>query len=479
MMSLKEEEDFNNENNHDIKVINEIKKKVNIMKKSKYRTTNFSLVEYFVNNNFQPLNKDFLIENLLIDYTKNPKRYILSKKNELFKSRETFKQSITHYIRHNNSFKEGPGKYKLSIDLENTLNYIRSVYDKYVNNSKDVKTPFKICRNSIINERKNKSQRNIVIKKEDDTDDFDIEIINDKKHSFSHNNYRKNNKSLCKNVKTFKNEELFDNNSTITLSDSSSSSLIKSEGKVQPKYEEKAYPEIFLKKLAQKTDFISSLDKKIIGELSSSTKDYIFNDDRIEGPKNVEENLINVDKSLKNIYDYSDSFEKRSEVLNCFQNKLLEIWKLMQYLLKVVKKGINKEIYRYEIYVGLKDTIIKYGITYKNILKEIRNILEKLKDLDVKSQEEIKILRKALFSINNRDFKALSDSIANYLNLDIDNYISDDEQSQENEESEDDYNYINKKNEIDEIISDFQRERTIILKEIENMDKIIGNITIY
>ena len=63
--------------------------------------------------------------------------------------------------------------------------------------------------------------------------------------------------------------------------------------------------------------------------------------------------------------------------------------------------------------------------------------------------------------------------------MDIDNYISDDEQSQENEESEDDYNYLKKKNEIDEIISDFQRERTIILKEIENMDKIIGNITIY
>ena len=63
MMSLNEEDEYNNENNNNI-FIKEIREKVNIMKNSEYRTINFSLIEYFVNNNFHPLDKEFLILNL-------------------------------------------------------------------------------------------------------------------------------------------------------------------------------------------------------------------------------------------------------------------------------------------------------------------------------------------------------------------------------------------------------------------------------
>ena len=65
-MQLREEKDeiiVDYENNKAL--INEIRQKVNVMKKSKYRTSNFSLIEYFVNNNFQPLNLNYLISKLI------------------------------------------------------------------------------------------------------------------------------------------------------------------------------------------------------------------------------------------------------------------------------------------------------------------------------------------------------------------------------------------------------------------------------
>ena len=72
----------------------------------------------------------------------------------------------------------------------------------------------------------------------------------------------------------------------------------------------------------------------------------------------------------------------------------------------------------------------------------------------------------------------LFDSIIKKLKIDNDNCnISDDEQSQENEEVEDDYNYF-KKNGIDRIINDFQEERKKIVIYIKDLDKDIGNITV-
>ena len=61
MMTLREEDDQTVDDERKEAFIKEIKKKVKAMKKSKFRTTNFSLIEYFVDNDFQPLNKNFLM----------------------------------------------------------------------------------------------------------------------------------------------------------------------------------------------------------------------------------------------------------------------------------------------------------------------------------------------------------------------------------------------------------------------------------
>jgi hypothetical protein len=75
-------------------LINRIKKKLDVMTKSKYRTTNFSLIEFFAFHNFQPLNLESLIVNLVFDYNSNPKKYVLSNENSHFKSQKTFVNSI-------------------------------------------------------------------------------------------------------------------------------------------------------------------------------------------------------------------------------------------------------------------------------------------------------------------------------------------------------------------------------------------------
>ena len=71
------------------------------MKRSEYRTTNFSLIEYFAENNFKPLNLNSLVSKLLRDYKSNPKRYVLANDNIPFKSEANFKISIQVSIKKN------------------------------------------------------------------------------------------------------------------------------------------------------------------------------------------------------------------------------------------------------------------------------------------------------------------------------------------------------------------------------------------
>ena len=103
--------------------IQEIKRKISMMRKSKYRTTNFSLIEYFVENNFNPLKEDALISKILADYKSNPRKYILSKDKTCFKTEKSFKSSVKLSILKNKSFSKGPRRGELTLNLENTYKY--------------------------------------------------------------------------------------------------------------------------------------------------------------------------------------------------------------------------------------------------------------------------------------------------------------------------------------------------------------------
>ena len=183
-MQLEEEEIYENDNN--IKYVNEIINKVKIMKRSKYRTTNFSIIEYFVQNNFQPLNQEEIILKLLNDYKSNPDRYVLTKINRNFKSALSFQRSIIFSLSTNKSFIVNRYIGRIELNLKNACDYLSSIYSKYVSNSYDVKTPLKLFNNNKF--KKNKKDYTYEQKKEIDNnsnDGFDIDIEDGEKISKS------------------------------------------------------------------------------------------------------------------------------------------------------------------------------------------------------------------------------------------------------------------------------------------------------
>ena len=167
--------------NDNAQAINQIKKKLDVMTRSPYRTTNFSLIEYFAGNNFQPINISIVIVHLVQDYKLNPTKYVLSNENTHFKSEKTFETSIKNAIKKNKSFIKGPGDGQLSLDFQKTLEYLETMFSKYKNNSKDIKTPIKIPRKRKNNENKKLNVLNIKHEKSEDDSDYEIDSYRKKK----------------------------------------------------------------------------------------------------------------------------------------------------------------------------------------------------------------------------------------------------------------------------------------------------------
>ena len=151
---IKEKMTFNK--NKDQTTIREIKQKISAMKNSQFRTTNFSLIEFIVDNDFKPLIIEEITKKLIKDYKSNPKKYILSSDKGSFKSESTFKKSIIMSISRNKAFIKGPGNGQLSLNLNKTLQYLNTMYKQYINNSTQIKTPYKL----FSHKSKNKIKRN-------------------------------------------------------------------------------------------------------------------------------------------------------------------------------------------------------------------------------------------------------------------------------------------------------------------------------
>ena len=364
-MQLREEKDeiiVDYENNKAL--INEIRQKVNVMKKSKYRTSNFSLIEYFVNNNFQPLNLNYLILKLIEDYNSNPERYVLSDNKKIFKSEKTFKQSLIRLARYNNSFEIGPGEGELSLNLKNTLQYLRSVYKKYISNSRDVKTPIKISSN-YKNNKKEIQNNNI---KEKDNNDFDIEIINCKNDFFSQN--EKNYSYVNKITKKLENEML-ENNSAISLTDSNFSTIIKLEKNEQSKDRYKEIPKIFLKRMINKDNIIHFLEKSSISSMANFTQNYITSVDREINSEKIENKLDNICYNLRRLLPDKESYIKKCITLNTSRKEIFQVWEIMNNQLKSINLQIKIKSYSYEMYVILINLIYDFENNYKLILENI------------------------------------------------------------------------------------------------------------
>ena len=97
-------------------IMDSIKQKIKAMKESQFRNKNFSLIEYFAENNFNPINEKELISRILSDYKSNPSRYVLSKAQSNFKSEKSFLSSVKNSISRNQSFVKGPNFGQLSLN---------------------------------------------------------------------------------------------------------------------------------------------------------------------------------------------------------------------------------------------------------------------------------------------------------------------------------------------------------------------------
>ena len=479
-MRLNEQKDeiiIDNGINKDL--INEIKKKVNVMKKSKYRTSNFSLIEYFVNNNFQPLNQNYLISKLLEDYNANPERYVLSKNKGIFKSAKTFKQTIMRLARYNNSFEMGPGEGELSLNLKNACFYLRTVFNRYITNSRNVKTPIKLIsqnkngKNAI---KKEKDFQNYNIKvNDDDNDDFFDKIINSK-HSFSQKERKISNKLE---------NEIEGNNSVISLTDSNVSTIIKVEKNEQSEHKNKEIPNIFLERMINKDNIIYFLEKSTISKIKNFTKDYITSVDREINSEKIEEKIDNIYNNLDNLLHIKESYIEKCKTLTSLRKEIFQIWEIMENQLKSINLEIKIKSYSYDMYVILRNSIYKLENNYKSILENIEKNLIDLKNLEKQFQEIIKNIQKALIVIksrinNDKKFDKLSELIQNNLRFDINNLCQlDDEQIEEEEETDEENSKFNEDCVISQNIGRYKEEKRKIIEVIKNIDKIVGNITIY
>lgn len=463
-MEIVENEQINNEDDFSQNYINEIKKKVNIMNNSKYRTTFFAIIACFVKNNFIPLSKEVLKSKLIKDYKASPRSFVNAKNYAIIESESAFRKSILYSMRSYKYFIAGPGEGQISLNLEFACYYLRSVFKKYVNNPRGFSTPIKLY-------------DKFNIKK--DLIEFDNSDEEEKNFPFTQKekniNYNKNNnkKSIYKIKKEKCDDAFLGNNSTISLNDGNISKLMDKENHEQMK----KIPNIFISKLASES-IISSLDIYNLFHIQYLINEYQAKEENSEKYSKFRDKFEIINNSISNISNNKECYKKALSHLNVLQKQIYDIWKLMKNQLNVVDSSICTKSYRYDIYMRLRDVILKAEGIYKEYLENIKSALNELNYIEKKTKEEIKIIENALISIKNSyysdyDFDVLYKIIKEKL------YIKDIVQPNDyNSNKIDEYDFDLIDN-VGIIVEKFRLENKEILGNIKFLDKYIGNISIY
>ena len=466
-------------------IMDSIKQKIIAMKESQFRTTNFSLIEYFAENNFNPLNEKDLIARILSDYKSNPIRYVLSNAQSNFKSEKSFLSSVKNSISRNQSFVKGPNFGQLSLNLEKTYHYLKIMYQKYINNSSKVKTPNKLFNNSKIN-KASKLLPTINESKIEDFDenmveDMDIDEIKPKIDKKPKNIGKKNSSySLLLSSIHYNNDETGgendDNNLSLNLPNSIGSYSINSTTNINPEERQieygKEHPDIFVSPLYIHNIFsfvhngkISNLIKLLNNYLLNSNKKYI--DDKI---KQKVEGII---ESLRSLFDNKKLYDGQYATIKNCQIELYNIYKKIYKQFRILKIETGSKTYTYATYVKLRDLIFNYEICYNEIVDLISQKLKELKDIEKEIMSKRIIIQNCLKDLSyeylDLNFSMISHSIEEFLKNNNFNH---------NCNSFD--LYLDKENNysVEYIIKLFLSVKDEIIEEINNIDKFIGNIYI-
>ena len=471
-------------------LINNIKKKLDVMTKSKYRTTNFSVIEYFAENGFQPLNIELLIISLVMDYKSNPKKYVLSNENTHFKSEKTFESSIKNALKKNKSFVKGPGDGQISLDYQKTLEYLDTMYYKYKNNSRDIKTPIKLPKRK--NEEKKKPKvRNIKREKIEEEEDEDSEssIRNYKKKKINNFDFRSPRKDYYqRNIKPNKyNDFRFEKEEEriYNLRDSDSESVydmskkdVKKEKDRESDYNYENIPDIFYQDLL-KTNLTSSLNKDYIFDAIKNINDYLhlieelnyFNNDNDIEEKNKK--LQEIKKYLRELCENKIYYDTVYDEIKNWQKEIYNVYKIMQSEFNAINIEIYNKTYSFDVYAKLKDIFFLQENKYNKIVDLISSKLNEIKDIENNSTEKQISIKRLLENINIK--KKLINSIEKAIKInDVFSFNQIIFREMPNY-SRDSRNFsIN----IEEIISNLLKEKDEIIDKMTDIDNDIGNISI-
>ena len=483
------------------------------MRRSEYRTTNFSIIEYFAKNDFKPLFLKDLITQLLKDYKLNPKKYVLAHENTPFKSLTNFKLSIQSSIKRNKVFFQGPGAGQISVNLKKAKHYLNTMYGKYINNSKDVKTPIKMFSERkkinhappipvinlttiqteenekeeekenetiIIEQSSEQILENINIKITDNKDKDNKANNSDYTNDITTNNATKENldDNTTKNIYNINNyfekvetdindEEIMKNKEEKNNSNNKTNNFNSNMDNNNDIWNKEETNDIMLKKL-KNIYFILSFKKEFLYKL------LIYSIEKSEGNKvintnpNEKEKIWKIINYLKILYEKKNSYEKLFFQIQNLQEEILYIIKLMKQHIKSIIWEINDKSYTYQSYLKLKDIIDKYESIFNNICETIEQKLNDIINIEYISIEIKNNLQNCLNDNNDDKFfyeNKFNDLIRAILESDIN------------------MNNWSKHNNLDIIniwmaLKKMKFEKKLIINEMVKIDNDIGNIVI-
>ena len=466
-----------NESKKDYKYyINDINQKLKDMRKSQFRTTNFSLIEYFAENDFNPLYEKDLIDRILSEYKSNPNLYVTREKG-FFKSEKTFLNSVKSSISKNKAFVRGPDFGQISLNLESTSQYLKTMYDKYTNNSSNVNTPYKLFPQKkfqtleTIWENKEKEHHHYKEDKNMEIDEEEEEVENKEKkvENKKNNIYPLLMNSISLNEETNKLESGNEENNTgffipnTNNSVSSISNLISEEGhKLR-----KEYPDIFIKRLYT-NNFGYSLKTEKISYIIKYLNNY-FDEKKSSFISKIDRRVQKIYELFKNIFENKKIYDSHYAVINNLQNELLSLYKKIFKESKVINIEAYTRTYNYEIYTNLREIIFIYEAQYNKIVELIKQKLYELRNME----KDLLNKRNYLYNFlrNIKDGGYVDPSFAKILDLIEDILKINNNFCQLNDS-------INFDEDIENIIELFQMEKNRIVDDVKNIDKYIGNISV-
>jgi len=441
--------------------IQEIKDLIKDMKQNNNRTTNFSIILYMDENDYQKISIDSIKEKLKKDYSTNPEMLINSTTKCPFESLKNVLQSLNSSISRNRSFKtEVKNKIKyVSLNTELALEYLRKMYKKYTNKnpnvfsditsltsieSKKTKLGNKSEKKKLLGNKTKRDSSKSNKDKQSNSDDDEDKIYSDFKYLYE--NLRESNKKKKKNSRKKSkkgkkgNEKIIDKNVGLTISLMNDTS--ENNDDEDDKTNEPSAPNVCPFSIEDIEKSINTINDtgKIIDSYKTKLKQIKSKiEDKERKYKDYERaksNVISTIKELNTLYEimsiklgiiqstkknkyYGTTFEKNKKIaLNyklLFEKKTDNVKKNSNNMglleIEIAKKGreISQEIKN--IHEGFSDNIY---IAKNELKKDINNLMKKISnenkivdgvngnDMDYNSNnEQIEDIKKKFNDIEN------------------------------------------------------------------------------